>query len=105
MKAPRQPGLADIRPVAKPVKHPNWHQNSRRKVVGKLLDAIATGLPSFLRMFGRHRIPSEDVEKLMAEIKMTTAHNLVTIDQHHIEFRQAAGCAGNALKGIYHQHQ
>ena len=31
--------------------------------------------------------------------------DLVAIDQHHIQLRQAAGRAGNALEGIHHQHE
>ncbi len=65
IQAGRKPGLSDTRPIAKPVKHRHRHQDGGRKVVSKLLDTIAPGLASFLRVFGRHRIPSEDMKKLM----------------------------------------
>jgi hypothetical protein len=45
------------------------------------------------------------VEKLMGEVEMAAAHDLVAIDQHHIQFRQAACRAGNALKRIHHENK
>src|SRR5258706_7347744 len=56
-------------------------------------------------MVGWHGVPGEDVKELMPEIEMTPARDLATIDQHHIQFREAAGSARNALEGIHHQHQ
>ncbi len=56
-------------------------------------------------MLGRHRVPGEDVEELVRQIEMAAARDLMAIDQHDIEFRQAAGRAGNALERIDHEHQ
>src|SRR5260370_19756216 len=41
----------------------------------------------------------------MARVKMPAVLDLVAINQHHIQFREATGGTGNALEGIYHQHQ
>src|SRR5579872_1557232 len=36
---------------------------------------------------------------------MPAARDLVTIDQHRVQFRQAAGRAGNPLQGVHHEHK
>ena len=41
----------------------------------------------------------------MRQIEMAAAHDLVTVDQDDIEFRQPARRAGNALECIHHEHE
>ena len=36
---------------------------------------------------------------------MAAAHDLMPVDQHDIQFRQAASRAGNALECIHHEHE
>ena len=70
-----------------------------------MLHAIPANLSRLLGVFGRHGVPGEDVEEFMRQVEVAAANDFMSIDQHHIQFRQAARGARNALECIHHEHE
>ena len=75
------------------------------KAVRELLDTDLAGLRRLFEVLGRHRIPCEDVEKLVGEIEVASAGDFATVDDHHVEVGKTAGGSGDAVDRVHHEHQ
>ena len=98
-------GAGELGPGAGRLQRGSRHEQCGGETVGKLLDAIAAGFARLFGMVGGHRVPCEDVEQLVGEIEMTTSFDLVTCDQHGIEFGKPAGSAGDAVMGVHREDE
>ena len=88
-----QISLNQVRPTAGSLQCANGHEQRCREVVGKLLHAIAAGLPGFFRVLWRHGVPGEEVKQLVGQVEVTPPGDFAVCDQHRVQFRQTAGCA------------
>ncbi|WP_246694591.1 hypothetical protein, partial [Mesorhizobium sp. M2E.F.Ca.ET.209.01.1.1] len=73
IEAVNQSFFGQMRPIAEPVQNGRRHQQSGRKIIGQLLDAVAPYRPCLLDVLGRHLLPRQDVEELMGKIEMPSA--------------------------------